>query len=412
MPDFVTPVVEYAAPVGATTVISNKTRPFISAYMMFVGISGDTANAVKAVVAEPSTVTIEDAGVAAGGIHWYRLSRPRGDKIAIKAKDAKGTVVASFTLSVIELPKGSGPIELEVEPGDPKHPDRINLRFYNPKNDADWIDKRMEAIGYNIYLGGFQVYCTGMSPPIEVPYSLVDLTLNEAEPIDSTVYDTLAAANEAIKKVPAKQGVTRFAYYWGAGGEVIAPTVFSPATSPRIIATFYEARALYADYVIHSLTGIAIGIVAGMALRSVLGRIYRKSSEDPVPPRRPPPAPTPNQIRPVNDTVNVGGTGEIADVTNVNPIKPGSGGQSSGIPNHVPAPMEKMDEIFVPGSVKTMYSQRLRYQDVDWPVATRAAAKVMPKGGKVQMNIWTQSQQEVDALKTAFEKALKDIKAA
>jgi hypothetical protein len=52
-----------------------------------------------------------------------------------------------------------------------------------------------------------------------------------------------------------------------------------------------------------------------------------------------------------------------------------------------------------------MHSIRLRYQDVDWPVATRAAAKVMPKGGQVEMNIWTSNKQQVDALTDAFQKA-------
>lgn len=91
--DFVTRVAEYASPGGATTVISGSTRPFISSYVMFVGIAGDRNNVVKSVTADPQTVTIEDAGMAAGGIHWFRLSRPRGNKINIQAKDANGTVV-------------------------------------------------------------------------------------------------------------------------------------------------------------------------------------------------------------------------------------------------------------------------------------------------------------------------------
>jgi hypothetical protein len=83
--------------------------------------------------------------------------------------------------------------------------------------------------------------------------------------------------------------------------------------------------------------------------------------------------------------VDVGGTGNIKNATNLNPVKPGSGGQETGIPNHVKGSMEEMDTFFEPGSVKTMYSQRLRYGDVDWPKATQAAAKVMPPGGKVSM---------------------------
>jgi hypothetical protein len=101
----------------------------------------------------------------------------------------------------------------------------------------------------------------------------------------------------------------------------------------------------------------------------------------------------------------VGGTGNIKNATNLNPVKPGSGGQESGIPNHVKGTMEEMDTFFEPGSVKTMYSQRLRYGDVDWPKATQAAAKVMPPGGKVSMNVWTQTDQEVAALKGAFQRA-------
>jgi hypothetical protein len=40
-------------------------------------------------------------------------------------------------------------------------------------------------------------------------------------------------------------------------------------------------------------------------------------------------------IRPVNGKVNVGGGHETLNMTNLNPVKPGSGGPSSGIPIHV-----------------------------------------------------------------------------
>jgi hypothetical protein len=401
--DFVTPVAEYGPPTGATTVISKSTRPFISSRVMFVGIAGDRTNVVKTVGADvANAVTVEDAGTT-GGVHWFKLSRPRGSKIMLQAKDAKGAVLSSVELSVIELPRGSGPMDFDIDPSDP---DRINLRVYTPKGDADYVDTRMTAVGYHIYLGGFQIYCTGMTMPIDVPYSLVDLTVTNAEPIDAKVYDTLDQANEAIRLAPAKdKGVTPFAYYRGAGGAVIAPTIFSPATTPRTIATFYEARRLYAEYVQEALAGVAIAMVGGRILRAILGRIFRAKPGDPgPPPRAAPPVPKP-KIKPVNDTVNVGGGGEIRNVTNLNPIKPGSGGPTSGIPNHVKGGMEEMDSLFQPGSVKTMYSSRLRYGDVNWPKATQAAAKVMPPGGKVQMNVWTQSPQEAAAVKAAFEKA-------
>jgi hypothetical protein len=410
--EFVTPVQEYGAPTGRTTVISRE-RAFISSYVMFVGISGDSNNVVKTVSASvPDAVTVEDANGAGAGIRWFRLSRPRGRKITIQAKDAKGAVLASFDASVIELPSASAPKDFEVGPADPKHPGTVNLTVYAPKDDADYIDTKMSGIGYHIYLGGFQVVCDGMKTPIHVPNWLLDLKLTKAEPIDAKVYDTLEQANKAIKRAPAKaKGVTPFAYYRGAGGAVIAPTIFSPATTPRIIATYYEARTLYADYVQKALTGVAIGIVGGRVLRVMLGRVYRAFTGNSKPqPNAPAPIPRGKTV-PVNNTVNVGGGGEIPNVTNLTPAKPGFSGPTSGIPNHVQGGMEQMDTLFAPGSVKAMYSNKLRYWDVDWQRATQAAARVMPSGGKVSMNVWTQSQQEVDALKAAFQAAgFKDVR--
>ena len=304
--DFVQPVQWLGPPTGPTEVISRKTLPLASNDVLFIGIVGDSNKVIKTVSADvPSAVTIEDAGVVGSGIRWFRLSHPRGDKAVIQAKDAKGTVVTSFSLDIIELPKASGPTDFSVDPADPKRPNSINLRVYAPKDDADYIDTRMTGVGYEIYLRGFQVYCTGMSMPIDVPNSLVDLNPIKAEPIDAKVYDTLAQANEAIRQAPAKaKGVTPFAYYRGAGGAVIAPTIFSAATTPRIIATLFEARRLYADYVQNSLAGVAIGIVGAMVFRAILGRVLRWSSRDPKPPRAAlPPPPEPPAMTRLRDTV-------------------------------------------------------------------------------------------------------------
>src|SRR5688500_2533626 len=98
----------------------------------------------------------------------------------------------------------------------------------------------------------------------------------------------------------------------------------------------------------------------------------------------------PGLMTPVNGKVNVGGGHETPNMTNLNPIKPGSGGPAQGIPNHVNGSMEEMDQIFKAGSVEYMMSSRLRFGDVNWAQATQAAAKVMRTGGKVEMNIWCQ----------------------
>ncbi|GBU17954.1 MULTISPECIES: hypothetical protein [Methylobacterium] len=117
------------------------------------------------------------------------------------------------------------------------------------------------------------------------------------------------------------------------------------------------------------------------------------------------------RIKPVNGKVNVGGGTENSKVTNLNPINPNSGGPTTGIPNHVLGGMEDMGELFEAGSVREMFSNKLRYVDVNWPRATQAAARVMAPGGKVSMNVWTIETAEQQALKTAFEAAgFKNVK--
>jgi hypothetical protein len=114
------------------------------------------------------------------------------------------------------------------------------------------------------------------------------------------------------------------------------------------------------------------------------------------------------KVRPKNGCVNVGGTGgplEPQNVTNLNPIKIGSGGAEKGIANHVNAGMEEMARVIEPGSVKSLISNRLRFVDIrNWDAAARAAAQVMSSGGEVSMNVWCQGSERA-LLKAAFERA-------
>lgn len=121
----------------------------------------------------------------------------------------------------------------------------------------------------------------------------------------------------------------------------------------------------------------------------------------------------PQKIRPVNGQVNVGGGTETPHMTNLNPAQGVGGGPVTGIPNHVQGSMEQMDVLFEPGSVTFMTSHRLRYVDVkNWIQATKAAAKAMRSGGKVEMNIWCY-ETEKKVLVAAFESAgFKDVKTA
>lgn len=288
---------------GATQSISQTRQTMPEDGVMDVGLSGDSANSVSAKVvtsitaSDPLVVSITELGTTSSGVRWLRLSRRRAGTIKIVASDAKAAVLASFDLVIksfsgrmpeIELPKASGPMDFEIEPGDPAHPGAINMRVSTPADNVNYVDRRMDGIGYHIWLFGFVIVCDDIKQPIYVSDHLVDLSVTKAEAIDNVVYDSIEKATAAIRKVPARGSTaTRFAYYRGAGG-MIVPTVFSPATTPRVIATYFEARRLYAEYVQQALTVIAISIVGGTVLRVVLGRILRAFTKDPPPPPRGP----------------------------------------------------------------------------------------------------------------------------
>jgi hypothetical protein len=119
------------------------------------------------------------------------------------------------------------------------------------------------------------------------------------------------------------------------------------------------------------------------------------------------------RIKPLNGTVNVGGGFEegAEQVTNLNPIKPGTGGPAKGIANHVKAGFEEIDQVFEPGSVSKVISRKLPSSTVDWTRAAQGTAKVMAPGGQVRLNIWQLGEQDSALIKEAFEKAgFKNVK--
>jgi peptidoglycan hydrolase-like protein with peptidoglycan-binding domain len=112
------------------------------------------------------------------------------------------------------------------------------------------------------------------------------------------------------------------------------------------------------------------------------------------------------RVRPINGTVNVGGTGTalegVGPCTNLNPLKPGSGGATIDIPNLIKAGFEEIGEIFEPGSVQRLVSRRLRFGDVNWQQAVSGTKRVMAPGGQLELNVWTSGPAEVETLINSF----------
>jgi hypothetical protein len=103
-----------------------------------------------------------------------------------------------------------------------------------------------------------------------------------------------------------------------------------------------------------------------------------------------------SRTRPKNGRINVGGGLEPGSETasNLNPIKPGSGGPSKGIQNLVKATFEEIGDAFEAGSAEYVFSNRLRFNDVlDWRKAADGTARVMRPGGKLSLNVWATAEE-------------------
>jgi hypothetical protein len=168
----------------------------------------------------------------------------------------------------------------------------------DPRARQDFIDVCVEAVGYGISEGGWVLFCKGLPLPVLVPEQQVDLSLTETRALHDTVYPDREAALAA-------QGHGSYAYYRGAGGALIVPTVFSPASTPRIARTMLLVRKDVSETVQRDLKVMLLTLTGTKVLQGVFSRVVRAAPE-PEPraatpaaaPARAPPAPSPGSLAP------------------------------------------------------------------------------------------------------------------
>ncbi|MFY0528030.1 hypothetical protein ACN28I_34360 [Archangium gephyra] len=100
----------------------------------------------------------------------------------------------------------------------------------------------MTAVGFGITAGGYLLYCEGLPLPVLVSESHVDLGLTSAVPLNASIYPDRDTAPADMADSAHGSRHARYAYYRAAGGALIVPTVFSPATTPRIAQAMLEVR--------------------------------------------------------------------------------------------------------------------------------------------------------------------------
>jgi RHS repeat-associated protein len=115
------------------------------------------------------------------------------------------------------------------------------------------------------------------------------------------------------------------------------------------------------------------------------------------------------RVRPLGGVINVGGTGEYVNATNLNPLIGETGGQTRNVPNLVRGYAEDIGTRFVPGSARRIISNRLPGFNVNWDGFARGAYNTLQEGGAVDLNIYlTGPAAEQMAIRTAAVRAFQD----
>ncbi|MGP8102130.1 MAG: DUF4157 domain-containing protein [Candidatus Cybelea sp.] len=141
----------------------------------------------------------------------------------------------------------------------------------DPRNTGDYIDKKVTAVGYGIYVGGFLVFCEGMPHPFLVPESEVDFGGATYESVGSQIFQDRQTAIQALPYGPyqANQALP-YAYFRAPQSSIVAPTMLSTATTPRIVGLARGAMLKLKQEVQHDLTVLALQLAGGLLLSAVM----------------------------------------------------------------------------------------------------------------------------------------------
>ncbi|PTL79592.1 hypothetical protein DAT35_32800 [Vitiosangium sp. GDMCC 1.1324] len=137
----------------------------------------------------------------------------------------------------------------------------------------------MTAVGFGITAGGYLLYCEGLPLPVLVPETHVDLKLTSAEPLNAAIYPDRDTALADLTANASRSGRARYAWYRGAGEKLIVPTLFSPATTPRIARTMLEVRQHLSESVQRELKVLLLGLTGAKVLQGVFSHVVRVSAE-------------------------------------------------------------------------------------------------------------------------------------
>lgn len=191
----------------------------------------------------------------------------RRELLAILARRAAAPAERAAPASpAAEPPTATGAHSYVLEPD--SDPQQINFHVPTVTDDSSYIERRFLATvygivdGHSVYYGG----AAGEPQAISVPDAAIDFNAASVENVGgSQIFDNAEQALAAVSAAGGRGGGgerPRFAYYRLNGS--VVPTLFCPATTPRVVAGWLEA---------HRRAGEAMGALAEGLERLVIFRI-------------------------------------------------------------------------------------------------------------------------------------------
>lgn len=182
-----------------------------------------------------------------------------------------------------------GPVDVDFEAPTPQQAVQLRQRgvrlpqasqgLADPRAHRDFVDLRVTAVGFGLTTGGYLLYCEGVALPVLVPESHVNLGLTRAESLNASIYPDRATAMADMEAKASGLGHASYAYYRGAGGALIVPTLFSPATTPRTARAMLEVRKHLTQTAQRELKVLLLTVTGTRLLQGVFSRVVRVSSE-------------------------------------------------------------------------------------------------------------------------------------
>jgi hypothetical protein len=207
-----------------------------------------------------------------GGAQWY------GQNGLLAARDFPGAARAGQQAVEVDLEAPTPQRAGELRQSGVQLP-RVSEGTADPRAHREFVDLRVMAVGFGITAGGYLLYCEGLPLPVLVPESHVDLGLMSAEPLNASIYPDRDTALADMAASASGSRHSMYAYYRGAGGALIVPTVFSPSTTPRIARTMLEVRQQLTETVQRELKVLLLGLTGTRVLQGVFSRVVRVGSE-------------------------------------------------------------------------------------------------------------------------------------